>query len=858
MSKNGWSTFGTSSSASSFSSSSSSVMTTLPSSSLPRLTQVISIHNVKEFVKNYLIQDDTINNHHHHHSEGNTDMSILFRHVYCLFRETLYYSQPQNQQQTQTQSSSGVNISSSSTLQASSSSGGMMNQNNNNNNNNSSSLSSFPKGFLMMYEDGSQVICLFFELDTKRLASEAQVLISTPSDSNMMMMNGSPLNDFVYVMVRITSFKASSHSRRRVVVGTVPSSSTTTAPLNTTCSIPPSQQQPLNHTSSSSQKPSSFVAFEDHPIGAAHNQTTDHNTSSLLQQLQTDPSEVLFRHQAFNCSEVNLKTFCEEYVKVTNHKAAVANIIATFGSIEKSIRSSEHLQVEVFKNCTCRSFSGDHFTVAKDILGLCKIALFDKTARKGLQKEQLDYYAALKQDKPFYTLLKRMEKLTQEIIMPMFSLLNYCHRSANVSLSHMLFKFHIRFRVLSVEPITLKQPQQGLQRIRSNSSSISTGTSSYALNMANQRNSFSISSTSTAGFTSHQSYNESYSLNKALNEEFIEVASNRENETTTNVQPSLIPLTSMTTTSTVYEPDIKTEQRMICLPRGPFVYKPLPLEPHTRKSAIEKDIFCMGILFLTYVTGYKEVGEIPISKVEEMLKQLRVCVDYLRQAQVQFEELINTKKCGDATKIYLLCERYSHITALLYSLSTLEKLISEMVECKTCAFKDMLYLTDSTKIEDLIDTLRDKTFKEKTNSCNIPRSPALGNLIRQEQEKKKLLSERSRTILSNIPNSLFPASSPDSPTLLSTSNLVSNSTNNTNSQVTNNKRKRDAMMISTTPTHSTALNQQEQKQQGVRGSNAVSSSHNLLHKFSKVIKTNTIKIEGKENERAGKTSIEMQ
>ncbi|KAG2378958.1 hypothetical protein C9374_007596 [Naegleria lovaniensis] len=775
MNKNGHSSSSPCTSSSTTPSSIKTMTSTPSSSSLPpRLTQVIPIHNVKDFVKNYL--------NHHHGEDGSSslhyrsDTSLLFRHVYCLFRETLYYSQPSSQQQPPPQASNtnfsssslvgNVNISSSS-ASSSGSSPTNLNPNSNNNTNTSNGLPSCPKGFSMMYDDGSQVICLFFELDTKRLASEAQVYLT----DSMLMNSGSTTtcsswNDFMYVMVRITWKGSSIHSKPQL-------------PTESSLRV------------SSHQKPSSssFVAFEE------ETEPSIRTNSNLQQQQSLDSSQLLFQHQVFNCSEVNLKTFCEEYVKMTNHKAAVANIMATFGGIEKSIRSSENLQVEVFKNCTCRSFSGDHFTVAKDILGLCKIALFDKTARKGLQKEQLDYYAALKQDKPFYTLLKRMEKLTHEIILPMFSLLNYCHRTVNVSLSHMLFKFNIRFRVLSVEPISPKQNHGLLQRVRSNSS-ISASSSSSALNMAHQRNRSFSSSTSTAGLA-FRAFTNSHSCN---NEKLTSSSKDSgidcvQNDEITNIQPSLLTSSTMTT-NTIYEPDIKTEQRMISLPRGPFIYKPLPLEPHTRKSAIEKDIFCMGILFLTYVTGYKDVGEIQIAKVEEMLKQLRVCVDYLRQAQVQFDELINTKKCGDATKIYLLCERYSHITALLYSLSTLEKLISEMVENKTCAFKDMLYLTDSTKIEDLIDTLRDKTFNEKTNSCNIPRSPALGNLIRQEQEKKKALSERSRNILSNIPNSLLAASSPDSPTLLSPSNNA----------VNNNKRKREAMTINSTPP---TLNQQQ-------------------------------------------------
>ena len=269
--------------------------------------------------------------------------------------------------------------------------------------------------------------------------------------------------------------------------------------------------------------------------------------------------------------------------------------------------------------------------------------------------------------------------------------MKFCHRKADCSISHLLYKYCIKFKITSVSP--------------------------------QQKNS---NSTSTGPYMSESEESES---------------------------------------PTVYIPDVQTEVRELTFPKSSHLYKQLPSDPNTRKSQIEKDVFRLGALFLAFVTGSKEIGENTVDSVSEMLKQLRMSVDYLRQTHVQFENMLITKKCGDDTKIYLMSERLAHLTALHYSLSTFEKLVSEMVEQKTCTLKQMLLMVEKSAMDKMIENFRDQSFEEKMTSCERI-SNSVQAVLGKDSEKKKQINERSRMILGDCTNSSF--ITPDSPMTIST------------------------------------------------------------------------------------------
>ena len=49
-------------------------------------------------------------------------------------------------------------------------------------------------------------------------------------------------------------------------------------------------------------------------------------------------------------------------------------------------------------------------------ISICKVASFDKSAKKGLSKEQVDYVNSIKQDRPFYTLMLKMDRLILKML----------------------------------------------------------------------------------------------------------------------------------------------------------------------------------------------------------------------------------------------------------------------------------------------------------------------------------------------------------------------------------------------------------------------------------------------------------
>ncbi|EFC47184.1 predicted protein [Naegleria gruberi] len=179
-----------------------------------------------------------------------------------------------------------------------------------------------PKGFFITDAVGKS-INLFFVLDTPRLASEANLLIES---SNHL------LHGFVNIMVRITSQSFTSNS------------------INNSCNM---NIQHNNTNNNNSLRPSNdrvaIVPFIDE----------DHQ--------QQDPSMKLFENSIFS-TDISLKTFCEEYIRAVNNKAAVQHILGFFREISESIGSSDRFKIEIFKNCTCRSFVGDFYTVSRDIL----------------------------------------------------------------------------------------------------------------------------------------------------------------------------------------------------------------------------------------------------------------------------------------------------------------------------------------------------------------------------------------------------------------------------------------------------------------------------------------------------------
>ncbi|KAL9644388.1 hypothetical protein ABK040_013617 [Willaertia magna] len=443
------------------------------------------------------------------------------------------------------------------------------------------------------------------------------------------------------------------------------------------------------------------------------------NTEEENNQLDDETLQSLLKHTQIK-EGMNVKEFCEYYIKIMNSNNKISKrILKVFKEINNS-KFDGNFKIKVFKNCTIVPRFDDSFIICKNILSVCKLGLFDKNAKKGLNLEQLEYLKGLRPDKPFFTLLERMEMNNET---------KNGNNSDNNSSS-------------SSSPSCLLSAFTTMTCGSSSSSSPTSSTSSPVL--------------STSTFCSEIDSN-----NNNINNNLIVKESKEEEEEEEDCNNNC---------KEEEEKDSLIIEKIIERKEVIFIMSSLckKMELNNRSLLIQTDIFQLAILFLEFITGTNPQN-VCLTNNEEvndyvsgMLKQLHCSIDYLRQTSIQFENSLFSKPINDQHKVKLMCERFAHLQTLLFCLSNFEKMITEMIEYKTHAFKDLFCLFDAKKMQEMIENTCDCLFKEKIEGCQIVKQTKeiislqpiqLKVSVKQfHQEKKRQLEEKSRNILSNVNN----------------------------------------------------------------------------------------------------------
>ncbi|KAL9647600.1 hypothetical protein ABK040_006956 [Willaertia magna] len=518
------------------------------------------------------------------------------------------------------------------------------------------------------------------------------------------------------------------------------------------------------------------------------------NTEEENNQLDDETLQSLLKHTQIK-EGMNVKEFCEYYIKIMNSNNKISKrILKVFKEINNS-KFDGNFKIKVFKNCTIVPRFDDSFIICKNILSVCKLGLFDKNAKKGLNLEQLEYLKGLRPDKPFFTLLERMESLQREIIIPLFQFMIYCHRYLNCTIYHLLLKDFIFFKLNSFTTISNNIVNNNIINNNNNCNNKTNKTRKIIVNndTKNGNNSDNNSSSSspscllsafttmTCGSSSSSSSSsptsspisspvlststfcgEIDSNNNNINNNLI-VKESKEEEEEEDCNNNCKEEEEEEKDSLIIEKIIERKEVI-------FIMSSLckKMELNNRSLLIQTDIFQLAILFLEFITGTNPQN-VCLTNNEEvndyvsgMLKQLHCSIDYLRQTSIQFENSLFSKPINDQHKVKLMCERFAHLQTLLFCLSNFEKMITEMIEYKTHAFKDLFCLFDAKKMQEMIENTCDCLFKEKIEGCQIVKQTKeiislqpiqLKVSVKQfHQEKKRQLEEKSRNILSNVNN----------------------------------------------------------------------------------------------------------